>query len=623
MQRKVISSAIALSLAALMIGTATPVAKAALPAPMSWVKYSGNPVVTSATCGVPVPFDPAVIWVSTDNYRMYFSSHPSVAGPRIFMATTSDGGQTWTCANSNTAVLPLGAAGAWDETRVINPTIIKDGSTYKMWYTGRNALGVSAIGYAESTDPNGIIWTKVGGTQLGTGGPAAWDSQYVRNPSVVKSDGTYHMWYEGTAMWPYFKIGHATSLDGISWTKDPAKPVLTPTAGTWDAIGVSNPYVVTNGSGVFEMFYSGNSGGSWLTGHATSSNGTDWTKDANAIIAPSGGSAWDKGDSTDYAAALLDGTTWKLFYSGAGAASYQIGMATLTASPQLTFRQMASAIGVSGSVDVYVDLTAVTDLYGYQFMVNYDATKVSASAAFDNSIFNTGKGLIVPAWDAKCAAGVCKFAVTMDAHNGGAAVSGSGPLAKITFTGVAAGLLPITFSDDILSKEGAIVIAHSTTTGWLQVNGSAMVSGKVSLQGRDTPKDAGTVTVFDFYGYVLPTTVPFDPATGIWTAVVPIGQSTAFTLLASHGLYLNNQSATKTFVSGGNYPQPDTMLRGGDANNSGKVEVGDLTCVGGDFGTANNTCSDGNSDINKDLIVNILDLVLVGGNYDRSSPQGW
>jgi predicted GH43/DUF377 family glycosyl hydrolase len=593
---------------------------AALPANLSWVKYSGNPVVPSGTCGLAQPARPAVVVESTDNYKMYFTDHPGTNGAQIYLATTSDGGLSWTCANSGSPVLTLGSSGAWDDTRVVTPAVVKDdASDYKMWYTGRNASAAFAIGYATSTD--GVIWTKYGSNPVLTVGAAgSWESSIVREPSVVNVSGTYHMWYSGTSKWPYFSIGHATSSDGKSWTKDTANPILTPSAGSWDSNEVYAPSVVMNGSD-FEMFYSGNTGGLWVTGHATSNNGTSWTKDGTPFLTPSV-SDWDNSDSTDYVAGVLDGSTWKVFYSGAGAGGYQIGLITLTDQAQLTFNKLSSSVGVGNTVVVYIDVMDVTSLYGYQFEVNYNASKVSASGAFVNSFFDTTGNWIPGGWNAVCSAGVCKFAVSKVL---GSAVSGSGTLAQITFSGVSAGLVPVTFSNNILSDRDGGAITHTTTVGYIDVYGSATISGVVTMQGRATPKDVGTVTLNEMYGYAPPVVVNFSAADGTWTATVPVySGSSTYDLLAAHGLYLSNQKTGVVVSSGGSYPQPTTKLLGGDADNSSIINIADLSCIGGAFGGPPTACgTTGSSDINADGSVNILDLVLAGGNYDKSSPQPW
>ncbi|HLF26000.1 MAG TPA: cohesin domain-containing protein [Anaerolineae bacterium] len=622
--RKSISSAIVLTLVLLLIAPAL-VVNAALPADMSWVKDAGNPVVNSTLCYPGEHFRPAVVVESANNYKMYFSHRSD--GADVYLATSSDGGHTWTCANSGNPVLTRGPSGAWDATRVMTVSILKDGSTYKMWYTGRDAAGIYAIGYADSAD--GMSWTKHPNPVLNKGDLGAWDSQYVREPSVVKTSGAYHLWYSGTDNWPRFNIGHATSPDGMTWTKDSA-PALSGTPGEWDANEVYAPSVVMNGS-VFEMFYSGENGERWLLGHASSPDGATWTKDTNAIISPSA-TGWDTCDSADYAGAVLDSSTWKVFYSSCGSdSSYKIGLATLMAQAQLTFNPLGTSLDVGGHTDVLIDLSAVTNLYGYQFQVNYDSTKVSATGAFVNSFFDTATpDRSFSTWHADCATpGVCKFAVTKQSP--ATPVSGSGTLARITFTGVAPGLVTLTFSNSLLSDRDAHAIVHSTTTGYLTVSGSATINGTIRLQGRATPVDAGSVTLKDRYGIFAPVTVPFDAGTGNFTASVPVESGGAMYLLSAvHSLYLDNQLGDSisgggiTVTPGGSATAAITTLKGGDANNDGSITISDLSCIGGAFGGAPTACgATGSSDINQDNTVNILDLVLPGGNYGLSSPQSW
>jgi len=53
-------------------------------------------------------------------------------------------------------VVNKGDEGTYDVTSVYGPTIIKDGSTYKMWYSGRAASDYRVI-YCTSSD--GLTWT--------------------------------------------------------------------------------------------------------------------------------------------------------------------------------------------------------------------------------------------------------------------------------------------------------------------------------------------------------------------------------------------------------------------------------------------------------------------------------
>ena len=156
----------------------------------------------------------------------------------------------------------------------------------------------------------------------------------------------------------------------------------------------------------------GSSGGRWVTGHATaaSANGP-WTKDANAIISPDA-TGWEASfDSTDYVAGVLDAIAGHGESFTQQVADYQVGFVTLSNQAQLTFNLLNATLTVGGNKTIYIDLNSVVNMYGYQFQVNYDASKVSATAAFVNRFDTTGQ-FIPGGWNANCVAGVCQFAVT-------------------------------------------------------------------------------------------------------------------------------------------------------------------------------------------------------------------
>jgi predicted GH43/DUF377 family glycosyl hydrolase len=170
-----------------------------------WTKYGGNPVVTGS-----LALDPSVI-VDGGTYKMWYTHVDGSGNWTIYYADSPDG-VTWS--NRQQVLAPQGSG--WEQVRVGGPSVIKDGATYKMWYNGRDSAAGWTIGYAESSD--GLSWTNRQQV-LDVGAPGHWDSQMVREPSVIKDGGTYKMWFEGTAAWPVFRIGYATSPDGTHWTE--------------------------------------------------------------------------------------------------------------------------------------------------------------------------------------------------------------------------------------------------------------------------------------------------------------------------------------------------------------------------------------------------------------------
>jgi predicted GH43/DUF377 family glycosyl hydrolase len=252
-------------------------------------------------------------------YKMWYSGSNGTAS-RIGYATSPDG-LSWSKYGSNPVLVP---SLSWEGNRIYGPAVISDTGIYKVWYSGFDGT-TTRIGYA--TSPDGVVWTKHGNPVLDVGTSATWEDVSVSRPSVVKMGTTYHMWYTGRDGL-YYRIGHATSTDGINWSKDPANPVLdTGVSGSWDWIDVYAPSVVVYGD-KYLMWYSGSTlPTAYQTGFAVSTDGISWARQPG-IIAEGAAGSFDS-DSADYAAVILEGNQFKIWYSGLnGAGTYNIGYAT-------------------------------------------------------------------------------------------------------------------------------------------------------------------------------------------------------------------------------------------------------------------------------------------------------
>jgi len=171
---------------------------------------------------------------------------------------------------SGNPVLNLGASDTWDDYHVYEPTILLDGTTYKMWYTGEDGSDQPRIGYATSSD--GITWAKYNkpgtGYVLPLGDSGEWDDYHVYHPTVLYDGTQYKMWYSGYDG-SNVRIGYATSTNGIDWTKYDNNPVLNLGAsGTWDDDVVHSPTALYDGTD-YKMWYSGNNGSNLKIGYAT------------------------------------------------------------------------------------------------------------------------------------------------------------------------------------------------------------------------------------------------------------------------------------------------------------------------------------------------------------------
>ena len=118
-----------------------------------------------------------------------------------------------------------------------------------------------------------------------------WDAGALGTPCVIKAGGIYHMYYEAWgklgkegrhADYLTLQIGHAVSLDGVHWAKDPSNPVLPKGGeGQWDHGGTWDPFVIYE-DGLFKMWYGGNDDGKTVDrcewGYATSTDGAHFVK---------------------------------------------------------------------------------------------------------------------------------------------------------------------------------------------------------------------------------------------------------------------------------------------------------------------------------------------------------
>ena len=239
-------------------------------------------------------------------YKMWYAGHNG-ANWRIGYATSSDG-VVWT--KRPNPVLDLGGNNTWDDLHVYYPNVVKDGSTYKMWYTGHNGQN-ARIGYATSSD--GINWTKNPNPVLDLGAGGAWDDNGILEASVIiENPTTYKMWYSGHdgSNW---RIGYATSTDGITWAKSGSNPVVNlGTSGQYDSSHAYLPNVINDG-GTYKMWYSMHNG-NVRTGYATSADGITWSKVGMVTDLGSTGAF----DATHvYSPAVIkDGATYKQWYAG-------------------------------------------------------------------------------------------------------------------------------------------------------------------------------------------------------------------------------------------------------------------------------------------------------------------
>ncbi len=230
---------------------------------------------------------------------------------------------------SDDEVIASGPTSASDNLKT-DPAVLRDGSGYVMYYGGNRTGGGQEIYRATSQD--GRTWSRQGRPVLRLGPRGSWDGGDVETPTVVKVGGVYHLYYCGRAVaddpdeWSRqtaYQIGHATSTDGVNWTKDPANPVIrlgNRGRNDWNWAAAAEPSVIYDEQQrQFRLYYVGinvlGSGAHAHIGLATSADGSSFQNHrGNPVIASDPRRATGDFNGFYTPAVVRDGTGYRIFY---------------------------------------------------------------------------------------------------------------------------------------------------------------------------------------------------------------------------------------------------------------------------------------------------------------------
>lgn len=250
------------------------------------------------------------------------------------------GAQAFELTSEVRIVLPLGAQGSWDADTIYGPSVVRQGETWHLLYSGnrvvesRDRTRNMGLGYAVSRDA-GLTWTKQGNAPLfqhprlrraTVGSWSLIDRKWILLYTVPQPD-----FYSTGAV--YLAISEHGPAG--PWT-GPDAPVLRPPEGAWfEAIMPLDLFLVGR---QYRLYFWGRPSNAGLPGYgmATSTDLIHWefhndpstTEPGLAICDPiltvgvKGG--WD-GVAISSASVLQDREGWELFYVGYDRAISQRG----------------------------------------------------------------------------------------------------------------------------------------------------------------------------------------------------------------------------------------------------------------------------------------------------------
>jgi len=305
-----------------------------------WTKSTANPILSTSKQSswfINHILNPYII-KDNEKYNLWFTGDIRFGGRwNIGYGSSQNGIDGW-IVNPNPVLSP---SGDW-ETDINLVSIYNEQSIYKTWYNTnkqpwQSGVDRDRIGYATSS--SGLIWIKQSHVLKGSDS-TSWDSGGAdRGLTVLFINGVYHLWYVGTnsdnlEIGSYWRIGYATSTDGINWIKYANNPIFEKTEN-WEYPNMMYPFVLYEDN-KFKMWY-GTGPGDMCTNYAyaESTNGYDWTKpaDKNPVYeVPGTTGAFDKVGLAGHAR-IREGDTYKIWYSGYNGSHWTIGYATSPADP--------------------------------------------------------------------------------------------------------------------------------------------------------------------------------------------------------------------------------------------------------------------------------------------------
>lgn len=245
---------------------------------------------------------------------------------------------------SDRTVISLGGLGCFDEHGIFPMNVVRRGDLiygYTCGWSRRVSVSVdTAVGLAISRD-DGLSFERVGE------GPILAASLHepclVGDSFVLVTDDVLHMWYIfGTGWKKYapdaapdrtYKIGHATSRDGVNWTREESRQLIADRLGPDECQAL--PTVVKIGSRYHMFFCYRESfdfrtakGRGYRIGHAWSDDLSNWSRDDDTPQLEGTPGSWDS-DMQCYPHVFeCDGSVY-LLYNGNEFGRHGFGLAEL------------------------------------------------------------------------------------------------------------------------------------------------------------------------------------------------------------------------------------------------------------------------------------------------------
>lgn len=173
----------------------------------------------------------------------------------IGMAVSEDGGLTFNKVQQH----PILTRSEYDPWLVTAPAPFETETGWLMVYTSGTAIfndRTSNYDLKLAKSDDFFNWTSTGKVII----KLEEDESNISTPCVFKHAGKYHMWFSVKPKIGEYRIGYASSDNGVDWERDDQKLGLFIAGNDFDAEAVSYPNVFLHGENIY-MVYSGSRNG--------------------------------------------------------------------------------------------------------------------------------------------------------------------------------------------------------------------------------------------------------------------------------------------------------------------------------------------------------------------------
>lgn len=214
-----------------------------------------------------------------------------------------------------------------------DPTVVRFGGRYLMYYSQKNTSNQWSAGIAESTDL--VNWSRAGEFLPGGTGP---DKNGLAAPCGRVINGKVELFYQSYTGAPSDRICNATSTDGLTFTRNPANPIFGPSgSGVWNnGRAIDADYIEYNGRMILSCATRDTTNTVQETVVADAPIGTDYSSGVWTMLTPAAPtfppiqSSWEQKCIEGQTMCVRNNKLF-MFYGGAyNNAPQQIGVATST-----------------------------------------------------------------------------------------------------------------------------------------------------------------------------------------------------------------------------------------------------------------------------------------------------